>query len=333
MISPRSRIIELVEQGTIPAEKIEEALSAVDAIPDDTAWRTFLDNLLLWLGALALAFAILFFIAYNWNEIGRFAKFGLVEMAMVLAVLAYWKLGERRVAGEVSLLAATMLLGVLLGLHYQTYQTGADAWQLFMKWVLLMLPWALIGRFAAIWIVWVTLINLSIVLYYRAFHSVGGFVFSSDEVVLWLLFSFNALALVVWELSARYWRWLAERWAIRLLAMGAGTSITSLVIIRVMETQYRAFDLFSILLWVDLFSVLIWTVCLLGLYVAYRRIWPDLFMLAGGCLSVIVVVVVFCVTRMPLSAGGLFLILAVLVSALGAGATIWLRDVYRELWT
>ena len=333
MISPRSRIIELVEQGAIPAEKIGDALAAVNAIPDDKAWRTFVDHLLLWLSGLALAFSVLFFIAYNWNEIGHFAKFGLVEMAMVLAVLAYWKLGERRVAGEVSLLTATILLGVLLGLHDQTYQTGADAWQLFVKWVLLMLPWALIGRFAAIWIVWVTLINLSIVLYYRAFHSVAGFMFSSDEVVLWLLFIFNALALVVWELSARYWRWLAERWAIRLLAMGVGISITCLVIVRIMESQYREFDLFSVLMWVDLFSVLMWAVCLVALYVVYRRIRPDLFMLAGGSLSVIVVIVIFCVTHIPLSVEGHFLILAILVSALGAGATIWLRHVYRELWT
>ena len=333
MISPRSRIIELVEQGAMPAEKIGDALAAVNAIPDDKAWRTFVDHLLLWLSGLALAFAVLFFIAYNWNGIGRFAKFGLVEVFVVLAVVAYWKLGERRVAGEVSLLTATILLGVLLGLHDQTYQTGADAWQLFVKWVLLMLPWALIGRFAAIWIVWVTLINLSIVLYHRVFHSVAGFMFSSDEVMLWLVFIFNTLALVVWELSARCWRWLAERWAIRLLAVGAGISITRLVIVRIMESRYREFDLFSVLMWVDLFSVLMWAVCLAALYVVYRRIWPDLFMLAGGCLSVIVVIVIFCVMHIPIRVEGQFLILAILVSALGAGAGIWLRHVYRELQT
>lgn len=54
---------------------MEEALSAVGVLPDDLRWRTFLENLFMCLGGLALSFAVLFFIAYNWNAMGRFAKF------------------------------------------------------------------------------------------------------------------------------------------------------------------------------------------------------------------------------------------------------------------
>lgn len=59
----------------------------------------------------------MFFVAYNWNEIGRFAKFGMVEALIALAVLAYWKFGVDTITGKLSLLLATILLGVLLALY------------------------------------------------------------------------------------------------------------------------------------------------------------------------------------------------------------------------
>lgn len=320
MISPRNQIIELIEQGAIPAEKIGDALTAAKVTPDGKAWRTFIDHLLLWLGGLALAFATMFFVAYNWNDIGRFAKFGMVEVFVILAIVAYWKLGGHKVAGKVSLLVATIFLGVLLALYGQTYQTGADPWQLFFNWALLMLPWALIGRFPAIWIVWVVLINLSIVLYHQAFRGVFWFMFGSDTGMLWLVFFFNTLALVAWEFLANIWRWLSERWAIRLLAVGSGVPMTGLVL-------HAIFDRGDI----NIFPGLVWAIWLAALYFIYRKIRPDLFMLAGGCLSGIVVLVTFLSKHLlkgePVTA---FLLLAMLVIGLGTGAAVWLRHVHRE---
>ena len=89
MNSSRSQLIELIEQGAIPAGKIGDALIATKITPDGKAWHAFLDRLLLWLGGLALAFAVMFFVAYNWNDIGRLAKFGMVEIVIVLAITAY----------------------------------------------------------------------------------------------------------------------------------------------------------------------------------------------------------------------------------------------------
>lgn len=318
MISPRNQIIKLVEQGAIPAEKLGDALTAAKVTPNGNAWRTFIDHLLLWLGGLALAFAAMFFIAYNWNDIGRFAKFGMVEVLIVLAIVAYWKLGGHKVAGKVSLLVATIFLGVLLALYGQTYQTGADPWQLFFNWALLMLPWALIGRFPAIWIVWVVLINLSIVLYHQTFRGVFWFMFGSDTGMLWLVFFFNTLALVAWEFLANIWRWLSERWAIRLLAVGSGVPMTGLVL-------HAIFDPGNI----NVFPGLVWAIWLAALYFVYRKIRPDLFMLAGGCLSGIVVLVTFLSKYMLKNPVG-FLFLALLIIGMGTGAAVWLRNVHRE---
>src|SRR3546814_15416019 len=81
----------------------------------------------------------------NWNDLGRFAKFGLVGLLLIVAVIGYWRLGVDRAAGKASLLVASILLGALLALFGQTYQTGADTWELFANWAVLMAPWAL-GR-------------------------------------------------------------------------------------------------------------------------------------------------------------------------------------------
>ena len=184
MESSRSQLIQFITQGAIPTDKIPAALTTLNIIPDGTAWRKFIDQILLWMGGLALAFAILFFIAYNWTAIGHFAKFGIIEVALVLTIMGYWKLGTDKVAGKVALLMATMFMGVLLALYGQTYQTGADPWQLFLNWALLVLPWALIGQFPALWIVWIGLINLSLVLYVQTFHGLLGMAFTAEVRLL-----------------------------------------------------------------------------------------------------------------------------------------------------
>lgn len=320
MPSTRRQIINLIEQGAIPPDKIDDALAVAGIPPDARAWKTFLDHLLLWLGGLALAAAAVFFIAYNWTEMGRMGKFGLVEVLIVLAVGAYWKLGDNTVAGKVSLLVATIFLGVLLALFGQTYQTGADPWQLFFTWSLLMLPWAIVGRFAAIWLVWIVLINLSIVLYHQAFRGVLGLMFGSDNSMLWLTFAFNALALVTWEVLSKPWPWLAERWAVRLLAVGGGVPMTWLVIFGIVDIENGL-----------ALAGAAWAIWMVVMVFVYRRQRPDLFMLAGCCLSGIVVLVTF-LGRHLLDNGeaGGFLILALAVIGLGAGAAVWLRNVHRE---
>jgi hypothetical protein len=78
-------------------------------------------------------------------------------------------------------------------------------------------------------------------------------------------------------------------------------------------------------------AALVWAIWLAILYVVYRRIKPDLFMLAGCCLSGITVIVSF-LARHMLEDGyaGSFLVLSLLVVGMGAGAAFWLKNVHRE---
>src|SRR5439155_437997 len=76
-MSTRNAILGWSERGAITDARA--ALDIAGALPHAQHWRAFLDRLLLWSGAVALAAAVVFFIAHNWNDLGKLAKFGLVE--------------------------------------------------------------------------------------------------------------------------------------------------------------------------------------------------------------------------------------------------------------
>src|SRR5690606_10458075 len=226
--SSRGHLIDLIEQGALPIGNIPAALALTQVHPDRSHWRAFISNLLLWLGSLALAFALMFFIAYNWDNLGRFAKFALVQSFIAIAIAAVWKL-HPSTTGKSALLVASIGLGMLLALYGQTYQTGADPWQLFFTCALLMLPCALIARFSAIWILWpvlvllwaliarfadsrflwLALINLLCVLY--VLKGLFGGIFFSGHDVLWTLFFINTMPLIVWEILLPKMRSLDEQ--------------------------------------------------------------------------------------------------------------------------
>lgn len=321
MPSFREQLIDFIQQGVIPAQQAETALDVSGVRPDGRGWYRFMDHLFVWLGGLSLAFAMMFFIAYNWDALGRYARFALVEVFLVLAIVAYWRFGAQSMAGKTALLVATILLGVLLALFGQTYQTGADPWQLFFTWAMLMLPWAFIGRFAAIWMLWLLLINLSIVLYHQAFVNAFWVLFARQNNLFWVLLAVNAFALVLWESAALRWRWLNARWAVRFIAVIIGAILTWLVMFAILDDR-RAHGYWEVGIW------LTWVAAFL---VVYQKFIRDLFMLAGVSLSGIIVIVTTLIRHIFKDENaGAFLLIAFLIVAMAAGAAVWLRYVQKR---
>ncbi len=322
MESKRLLILQWIEQGRIDKNKTSEVLMSTSVIPNGLQWRAFIENLLMWLGGLSLAFSLMFFIAYNWEAMGRFAKFALVEAAIFLCIIAYWKLGANKISAKISITMATILLGVLLALYGQTYQTGADPWQLFANWALLMMPWAVVAQFASIWLIWVVLLNLSLVLYFQASNFMFGMFFGNTENVFWVLFVFNSLVWISWELLADRFSWLEERWAVRLIAIASGFSISFLMLTFIFDnSSSKSMFVFFYFAWAA------------ALYFVYRRLKYDLFMLAGLCLSAIVVITSFFAKALfdQHDSIGSFFILTLIVIAMAAGAAKWLKSIQKEM--
>ena len=149
----------------------------------------------MWLGTIALAAAVIFFFAFNWDELGRFAKFGLVEAAILAGLLACWRVDLDGTPGKAVLILLSLLTGALLALSGQVYQTGADTFELFAWWAVLILPWVLVSRFSPLWLVWLGLLNLAAFFYFQ--------IAWDFEAMFWALFGLNTLALVLWEAAHR----------------------------------------------------------------------------------------------------------------------------------
>jgi len=312
MSSNRKYIIDLINQQVIPSDKIKEALTLI--YPKRGDWKVFLDNLLLWLGGLSLGVATIFFIAYNWKDIGYFAKFGMLELLLIGAIFVYYKFADHKLIGKVSLVLATLFLGATMALFGQTYQTGADPWQLFFNWSLLMLPWAYISKFPAMWIIWVVLINLTIVLYNQVFGGTFGAFFNSDELTMWLIFCFNSLVLVVWEILSKYRPWLDVRWSVRLLALASGVTLTSLTLNAIFKDNT---DL--------MIAAVVWFSWMGANFYLYQKVKADLFMLTGGCISGIIVISSFVFNSFTKIDVGELFIMSLLVIILGTISSLWLK--------
>lgn len=321
MNGPRRELMSLIERGAIPPEQVSRAVEVAGLRPSSRAWVIFIDRLLLWLGGLALAFAVLFFIAYNWAEMGRWLRFGMVQAAMALAVgVAIWPKVSPMVQ-RVALTSATLLVGVLLALFGQVYQTGADPWQLFFIWAVLTLPWVWVARFELLWVLWLGLMNLAVGLYFRTWGGPFG-VLASSDAVLWGLFGLNTLALATWEWGARYWGW-PRQLAPRLLGVGSGVSMTLLAVTLIADVG---------LVWSPV--LMIYPLWLATLYGVYRYWRPELFMIAGGCVSLITVTTML-LARLMLWEDewqeGSLLLITIAVLAMGAGAVVWLKRLHRDL--
>jgi uncharacterized membrane protein len=308
----RHTILEWWERGAV--RDADAALQAAGMLPGRAEWRRFLDQLLLWSGALALAAAVVFFVAHNWSELGKLAKFALLQVLVVAAVAAYWRLGSESAPGKAALLVASILLGALLALFGQIYQSGADTWELFASWAALIVPWVLIGRFAALWMLWIGIVNLAIALHFQVF-------FLEDQQQLWALFAFNSAALAAWELAALRLRWLDASWGPRLLAIASGVALTMLVVDAIFGWGRQP----------AVAAVLVYPLWLGCIYAVYRKLLPDLFVLAGACLSAIVVVAAF-LSKHLLESGDAagFLLIAVAVVAMGGAAGWWLNQLAGE---
>ncbi len=316
-MGPREKIFTWAAQGHVSPQDLPAALKLAGVLPEKRDWLKFLDHLLLGLGTALLVSGIVFFFAANWSALERFSRFALVESALLLSLVAAWRLGESP-GGKAARLASVLLVGVLLALTGQTYQTGADSWELFATWSLLVLPWVLLEKDSLLWFTWVILANLSAITYVSTYSGFFSVLLGPDEL-LWILFILNTLALAIWQTLTSH-KALNTIWPLRLLATASGVFITLLAFKGVVDRP------------VDWTAMLVWITWLAGIHWVYRRHRPDLYVLAGAVFSMVVVIsgfVGYFLLR-DFHAGSLLLMTFVILS-LSASGGWWLRQRLKEL--
>jgi len=134
---------------------------------------------------------IILWIAANWQSMDRIGHFALLQTFTVLCCLGAWRWPAVRVPlGLLSMLG----IGALFAYFGQTYQTGADPWQLFALWAALALPLCLAIRSDVLWTPWAIVAMTAVMLWLHA-HASGGwrldsatwdFAFAAQTVALLL---------------------------------------------------------------------------------------------------------------------------------------------------
>lgn len=184
-----ARLRALREAGLINDGDLERALTAAVAGPDAPGWRQALDRVSLAIGAGLAVAGVIFFFAANWSALAKWGRLGvLAGLVLAAATVAAWR-HETRV-GRVALTAAAGLTGGLLALYGQTYQTGADAWNLFAGWAALIVPWVLAARFEPLWLLWLVVVEVGLGLWW---DQVGP-----GDLDHWALPSLLAVLTVAW---------------------------------------------------------------------------------------------------------------------------------------
>jgi uncharacterized membrane protein len=302
-----ARLRRLAHDGHLSAKALDRALVLAGHTPTLADWRRFVDMLLLLLGAALSLGGVVFFFAYNWADIPRLAKFGVIEGAILLAVAlaAYQGLGS--FAGKVALLAAAVLVGVLQAVFGQIYQTGADSYLLFLIWALLIAGWVAIGGYAPLWLLLLALLNLSLIFYWTQ-------VLGTTDTALYLaLAALNAFWLLVWEFArSRGFAWLSGRWMPRIVALAT----IMLLVIATTRYIFASSDELErdVLLRLAPVIYLLYTLFTLICYYRYLR---DLFMLAAAALGIIIVVTAVGIQVIDLRFEGYLMLSALIIIQTG----------------
>lgn len=327
-------------QGLIRPGAEHEVMLRFGMLPSGEQWTHFFEQVMLWLGVIFCGSALIFFFAYNWDAMGKFAQFGLAQIAIIASIAGYIKLETSSVSGKACLLLASLLVGALLALVGQTYQTGADTYELFLVWAIAIAAWVIVAKLAALWLFWLVLINLAVHLYFDTFNIFGGVfgvMFSfGDTAQLWILFIINISALIIWEVlinrrvsvnevANEVANEAASTWAIRVVLLACGVLITNLALHAVLTSNDE--QITSKL--VEFIGFILFIV--IG-YRYYRHHRKDVFALAGGILSCIVVATTFMAKNVfDYRDGGSFLLIALFIVAQSAAAAWWLKKVTKEV--
>ena len=213
-VAEQTQLREWRRDGTLDATAATAARQALGPAPDAALWRWFLDRFALWLGIALCAAGVICFIAANWEHLGKFTRLYGIQVLVVAAVVAAARLGLARLGGQAALWLAMVLLGGLLALIGQTYQTGADTWELFALWAALALPWAFAGRHAALWLLWIAVANIALGLWA---DTVGGD-WLNDERSLTLVGLFDVAMYCLWSIASMRWAEFAGHAGPRFLA-------------------------------------------------------------------------------------------------------------------
>ncbi|MCF6289163.1 MAG: DUF2157 domain-containing protein [Proteobacteria bacterium] len=323
MNKKRQQILKWQQQGLIKQSDIEQALVVTDAGNSAKQWLDFMTKSLLWLGVLAVAFGVIFFFAYNWENISKLQKFTLIQGLMLVGVFCYSQ-SNKLYTKTALLFFLAILIGSLFALFGQTYQTGKDPWQLFFLWTVFITPLAFIAKSTSLWLLWLGLANLTLSLVLDVHYGVLGMIFDGERGVL-VFAGLNTLAAIGFELLFKY-KLIINRIAAQvaiIAAMLAFTWVAIDVILDFYRNTKEQIDIVYYMFWMGL------------VYYFYRKKTLDVLVLASWVVSggVAIVALLARISEHSFDSGTLLLIMGLATIGLSTIGIRWLMGLLKEVKT
>ncbi|SFG76930.1 DUF2157 domain-containing protein [Pontibacter chinhatensis] len=218
----RELIYSIARHSNWQAAGIEDKLRNEELYATPRDWATFARLFLLGTGASFTLAGIVFFFAYNWADMHKFVKLGMLQFLLLATTFAALVPRFSKTIRNVLLTASAVLVGVLFSVYGQIYQTGANAFDFFWGWTYCVVLWVLVANFQPLWFIFLVLLNTTFILYTQQMATHWGFALVMDA-----LFILNAAAVVVWEVLAAKGRVRVQhRWFPRIIGLAAVTAIT-----------------------------------------------------------------------------------------------------------
>jgi uncharacterized membrane protein len=316
-----SAIQDFYSQGYLDQQARKEAIKLL--CPPKIMWQFWADRMLVLFSAALILAGVVFFFAYNWANMAAWLKLGLIQIAIVGCVIITLIKGVQQLVGKVFLLAASLFVGVLLAVYGQIYQTGADAYQLFAGWALLITGWVIVSKFGGLWLMWLLLINTAIVLYFEQVLA------DNPDKLVTLLSLLNVLFIAAREYAvSKGVTWLSGKWLRWVVLTAVFFFLTSYVMILIVEIGKTSS-------WSILPPIMLLGIILGSSYFYYFRS-PDLFCLTLSTLSVCAVVLTI-LGKVIFDATGdnalVVLMFGLIILAVVSVAAFLLREVGKSLGT
>lgn len=192
MMSTRLAILELTHRHRLDAATLSSLWRIARLGEPSPQLPTLMRRGVGLLAALLVGLGLVFLVAANLDALSRLQKFVLLQVLTAAVCLGAAFLPRMRTPLA---LLGLLAIGGLFAYFGQTYQTGADPWQLFALWAVLALPLALGARSDTVWSAWVIVAMTGLTTWDAA--QSGGWRFTSEDLGIHLLAALLASAIAV----------------------------------------------------------------------------------------------------------------------------------------
>lgn len=270
--------IQIITRHSNWSEKSIDSILKKNIYSDKESWHKFLRLFFISLGVGFTTAGIIFFFAYNWADLHKFIKIGLIEGLIIISTLIIVFSKTSLIIKNILLTGASILVGVLFAVFGQIYQTGANAYDFFLGWTMFITIWVLISNFAPLWIVFITLLNTTLILYsQQVAHD------WSEVFVFTLLFIINVLFLITSLFGKRFNAKIKSPiWFSNLISIASVSFSTIGIVIGIFDENQTSF-----------FVLLVITSILYGFGIKYGLKTKSGFYLSIIPFSIIVIISAF----------------------------------------